>query len=355
MDLKSRSEVPMIQDNRADIVLMTALPVERDALLKYIGPTQGSKAKGREYHKATVGPYEVVVLSALSMGNVQSGIIATDAIGIWNPSHVILTGYAGGVKKKNERYLGDVLVPDQVVGYELGKEKPEGLERRYQAFRPSKSLLDTAKTLPPTSWAMSIQTPRPDGTTGRIVPRALFGTFGSGEKVITAPEMIEDLQSDWVEMIGVDMESLGVSLAAYQSDRAPGFLVVKGISDWADPKKKDGWQQYAAEAAACFTVALLNAKPFGVGPREQAVPMNRPLNFSGPAKLAICRRLTDDWQDLADICDIPKYDRAKFEKGREAASVWEWLETRGKLAYLPTWLEAIGRKDLVGELTANPS
>jgi nucleoside phosphorylase len=345
----------MTQDNHADIVLMTALPLERDALLKYLGPAQESKAKGRQYHRGRVGPYEVVVWSALGMGNVQAGVIATEAIGIWNPSHIILAGYAGGVKKKNERYLGDVLVPDQVMGYELGKEKPEGLERRYEAYRPSRVLLDAAKTLDPKVWAMSIETPRPDGTSGREVPRTHVGTVGSGEKVITAPNVIKDLQGDWVELIGVDMESLGVAMAAYQSDRAPGFLVVKGISDWADPTKSDGWQQYAAEAAACFTVALLHAQPLRVSHREQAVPTNRPTSFSGRAKLAVCRRLVDDWQDLADICDIPKHDRARFERGREPAGVWEWLDAHGKLAFLPPFLEAIGRTDLIGELTDRPS
>jgi nucleoside phosphorylase len=219
----------MDEDNNADVVLMTALPLEREALLKYIGPTQESKAKGRQYHRMRVGPYEVVVCSALGMGNVQSGIMATEAIGIWNPSHIILTGYVGGVKKKNERFLGDVLVPDQVVGYELGKQKPEGLERRYQAYRPNKILLDAAKSLSPKTWALAIETPRPDGTSGREVPRAHFGTVASGEKVVTAPDLIQDLRSDWAELIGVDMESLGVALTAYQSEQAPGFLVVKGI------------------------------------------------------------------------------------------------------------------------------
>jgi nucleoside phosphorylase len=344
----------MSPENRADVVLLTALPLERDALLKYIGPVQESKAKGREYHRGKVGPYDVVVCCALGMGNVRSGIVATEAIGIWNPAQIILTGYAGGVKKKNERYLGDVLVPEQVVDYEMGKAKPEGLERRYQAYRPARALVDAAKTLPPNSWAMSVKAPRPDETTGRVVPNALVGTVASGQKVITAPDVIQDLQSDWAELIGVEMEGVGVALAAYQSESAPGFLLVKGISDWADPAKEDGWQLYAAEAAAAFTVALLNARPFQAGPRGQAVPTGRRSTFSGRAKLTVCRRLIDDWQDLADLFDIPKHDRARFEKGREPSGVWEWLEARGKLAYLPQGLEEIGRGDLAGELNADP-
>jgi hypothetical protein len=101
-------------------------------------------------------------------------------------------------------------------------------------------------------------------------------------------------------------------------------------------------------------VALLNTKPFSLARRQQAIPTNTPTTFSGRAKVAICRRLVDDWQDLADICGVPKHDRAKFERGREAARVWEWLEVREKLAFLPAFLEAIGRKDLIGELIDSP-
>src|SRR5262249_8361469 len=52
---------PMTTDNHADIVLMTALPLEETALLKYIGPSQESKAGGRTYHRGNVGPYEDIV------------------------------------------------------------------------------------------------------------------------------------------------------------------------------------------------------------------------------------------------------------------------------------------------------
>jgi len=344
----------MTQDNHTDIVLITALPLEEAALLKFIGATQESKAKGRTYHRGKVGPYDVVVWCAGGMGNVRAAKAATEAIGIWNPEHIILVGYAGGVKKKNERMLGDVLVADQVVDYELGKEKPEGTERRYQSYRPARPLLDGAKRLPPNTWAMSIDVPRPDGMTNRVVPNVHFGTIASGQKVIINVELVEGLQADWPELIGVEMEGVGVALSAYESETAPGFLLVKGISDWADPKKQDGWQRYAAEAAASFTITLLKTEPFPVVSRTQVVPSNTRTTYSGEAKVAICRRLIQDWQELADVCDIPPCDRAKFAQGREPAGVWEWLEARGKLPFLPNFLSAINREDLVEELKRHP-
>src|SRR5262249_15771312 len=116
--------MPMTQDNHADIVLMTALPLEETPFLKYARSFHQSKTKGRICYRGRIGTYEVVIWCALGIGNVRAAKAATEAIGIWNPAHIILVGYAGGVQKKNERLLGDILVADQVVDYELAKVRP---------------------------------------------------------------------------------------------------------------------------------------------------------------------------------------------------------------------------------------
>src|SRR5262245_45050317 len=51
----------------------------------------------------------------------------------------------------------------------------------------------------------------------------------------------------------------------------------------------------------------------------------------GPVKLVVCRRLSSDWADLADVLEIPLDHRARFPQGREPQGVWEWLEQRGRL------------------------
>lgn len=66
----------------------------------------------------------------------------------------------------------------------------------------------------------------------------------------------------------------------------------------------------------------------------------------GQVKIKLCQRLISDWQNLADYFDIPTADRACFEKGREPQQVWEWLESRGRLAELAEGLRFIGRSEL---------
>jgi hypothetical protein len=66
----------------------------------------------------------------------------------------------------------------------------------------------------------------------------------------------------------------------------------------------------------------------------------------GEVKREVCRRLGQDWQDLADILEIPTVDRLRFDKGREPHGIWEWLESRGKLGELEQGLRSINRSEL---------
>ena len=72
--------------------------------------------------------------------------------------------------------------------------------------------------------------------------------------------------------------------------------------------------------------------------------------FSGKTKIEFGRRLTSDWQGLADYFEIPPADRARFERGREPQGVWEWLEDRTRLPELREALRVIEREDLLEEL-----
>ena len=122
----------MSRDTDADVLLITALPIERDAVIKFLESPQEQTFKGRIHHRGRIGPYDVIVLPMFGVGNVRAAAAVTDAIAVWNPAQIILVGIAGGVAKGDERSLGDVLVGEHVVDYELAKDKPDGMQRRYR-------------------------------------------------------------------------------------------------------------------------------------------------------------------------------------------------------------------------------
>ena len=73
----------------------------------------------------------------------------------------------------------------------------------------------------------------------------------------------------------------------------------------------------------------------------------RPVRYSGHAKYLVCRALVADWEDLADIVDVPVADRKRFPRGREPQATWDWLATRMRLFELRPALQVMGRDDLL--------
>lgn len=349
----------MTENHKADVVILTALPLEHKAMLSHMDDGESIRVENREYTRVQIGRVTAVICCAGGMGNVQSAVTTYDAITAWNPTYVLLVGYAGGVKKQNERYLGDVLVANQVVDYELAKVRPGEVERRFRVYPASARLLAKCQSIRPDQWIPIVKASRTDGTDGRVNPMVHFGAVASGHKVITAPELVGELVAVWPELVGVEMEAGGAAAASHQSANPPHFIMIKGISDWADPSKEDGWQTYAADAAAAFALTLIRSLE-----AEQPLPTDHQVEqhsqnatsslFSGATKISICRRLTSDWKDLADFLSIPSHDRERFDHGRGPAGVWDWLEARGRLLDLPGALREIGRDDLAEELSTNP-
>lgn len=66
----------------------------------------------------------------------------------------------------------------------------------------------------------------------------------------------------------------------------------------------------------------------------------------GGIKHEFCRRLGDNWRDLADRVQIPNHEQRRFEHGFEPRAIWDWLENQQRLSELPAALQAIGRGDL---------
>jgi nucleoside phosphorylase len=336
---------------RVDVAIPAALDVEEAAIVEAIGDCSVVRWKGLSLHLGTVAGQRVLVFPIGGMGNAGAAQATERVIGVWNPARVMLVGIAGGAPGSSaDMRPGDILVPDQVVGYELAKVTPGDTARRYEVYRPDVELLARARSLRPTDWADAIGTPRPDDPERRIRPLVHVGPVLTGDKVLADRATLARLRLAWPKAIGIEMESLGVALAAYQN--GPGFLMVKAVSDFADGTKNDAWHRYAAEAAARFAVAVLAGSSPAAGPgRAAAAPPGKTgKTYPGRVKVAVCQRLHADWEDVADIFDVPLHVKARFRHGQQPRDLWEWLEVRMRLHALPAALNEIGRSDLADVL-----
>ncbi len=261
-----------LSDRRIDFVLVTALEEERDAILdKLPGYRKLSPVKNdiRIYFQAELpvifpggeaGAYRVIVMPLLGMGRVQAAAATKDAIARWHPRYVVLAGIAGGLAAQGIN-IGDILIADQIVDYELQKVTPQGAQVRWEVHRADPRLLNACRNFIGESWQELVQLERPDQ--GKLQRHT--GPIASGDKVIAFGDVLERYREIWPKLIGVEMEAAGVAAATFQSPDPPGFFVVRCVSDLADEHKDSvdvkKWRAYACDAAASFAIALLKSGP----------------------------------------------------------------------------------------------
>lgn len=353
-----------------DFVIITPLAEERDAVLARLPNSRKLPPAPdhiRVYYAATVPAefpdgtrieFSVIVAPLANMGHTEAATATADAIRHWQPRYVLLVGIAGGIAN-NKVKLGDVLLSDQVADYEMAKVTADGPEIRWQVHRVDPRLLIAAQNFDGGDFR-NMKASRPDNQQ----PQIHIGPICTGNKVIAEQSLAQQLQDVWKKLIGVEMEAGGVANAAWQSVRATGFFMIRGVSDLADGNKDSDevrqWRSYACEIAAAWTIEFLKSGP--VPPPAQSAqktsphqtePMDEP-KYRGKAKLEVCNRLGNDWSKLADILEIPAYERRVFKSGEEARAIWEWLENRKNLKLLEQALIDIGRDDLAEVLKKDP-
>jgi len=254
--------------HEVDFAIITALEIEAKAVVSRLKDRTVKRFEDKDirtYHCGTVPipgtdqRYRVVVITLPSMGTISAANAVTDTIVHWNPRYVLMVGIAGGIPQ-DDLDLGDVVVAEQVVGYDYGKITDKGIKPRDRVYPASALLLDRVRNFWDDSWAEQVGVNRPVNAK-RPRSKLFVGPVASGDKVIASIEFREQLLTHWPKLIAVEMESEGVFAAAFDRPQIPATLVIRGICDMADERKSDEWQEYAANAAAAFVVSFLKSVP----------------------------------------------------------------------------------------------
>jgi nucleoside phosphorylase/ActR/RegA family two-component response regulator len=248
-----------IVNKGCDIAFLTALPKELDAVLALGGTWQertGADSIRTIHATTTRSGVEVVAASALGMGQLNAAMLARDVLEQCNPAKIILVGIAAGVSA--DVSLGDVVVSDQIVDYELNNVTADGVTPRWSVYRSDSTLVSRFQNYRDRTWVRRISTARPDGRPPTD-SKAHIGLVLSGNKVIADEKTAGALTSVWKRAYALEMEAAGIAAALYQYQERVAFLMIKGICDRADSHKGDDWQAYAAEAAAAFAWEFIEA------------------------------------------------------------------------------------------------
>ncbi|KAI5924779.1 purine and uridine phosphorylase [Camillea tinctor] len=102
-------------------------------------------------------------------------------------------------------------------------------------------------------------------------PKIHYGLIASGDRVIKSAVKRDTIVKNIGDILCFEIEAAGL-LTEYSS------IVIRGISNYADSHKNDGWQQYAAAAAAACTKELLSYLNPKTSFTQRAVPAGNRLD-----------------------------------------------------------------------------
>jgi WD40 repeat protein/nucleoside phosphorylase len=255
-----------------DFLIITALPEEQDAVLSKLPSHRKTAASEGHVNvcfeselpillpDSLKKSYSIVVTCLARMGRVQAAVQTSYLVQHYRPRYVMLVGIAGGASA-NGVTLGDVLISDEIIDYEIQKLTKKGPKARFSVYRSDPRLLSAAQNLRDDGWKQLISPTRPR----KGEPRCIPGPVATGDKVVALKKFLNELLQKWPKLIGVEMEAGGVASACYQAAHPPGFFMIRGVSDLADAGKDKRathkWRAYACDAAASYAVGFLGSVP----------------------------------------------------------------------------------------------
>jgi len=240
--------------------------------------------------------YSIVGSFQTDMGPQHANALTAKVIHRWDPAYIVLVGIAGSFKK--DVRLGHVIVSVQIFFFDPGKATEIGIEYRPEGYPCSSTLVRHAKALASdrndlAHWrhagrksaaakAKAAERKRKNAkrserkTRKRVrgkrtsslqelrshIPEVHFGTIASGSLVIASKRMQARLLTLHGKIIGTEMEGAGMLAQTFTQERPTPCIVIKGISDHADPDKaaadeEQYWRELGTENASRLLLTLL--------------------------------------------------------------------------------------------------
>ena len=207
----------------------------------------------------------LVTCHALRMASTASAALTTKLLYYFRPKYLFMTGIAAAVDRE-EANLGDVLVATKVWDGASGKIKTE--ENGDTVFYPDyhelsldtdiqaivTRLMQDRILLNDIEGGFTYRAGKPDT---RLSVR--LGPIASVPAVLSSKEEVDKIQVHCRKLLGIEMEGYGVFYAASNSahPRPKYTVLIKSVSDYADPKKSDDYQEYAMYTSAAFAKHII--------------------------------------------------------------------------------------------------
>ena len=207
----------------------------------------------------------IVTCHALQMASTASAALTTKLLYYFRPRYLFMTGIAAAVERK-EASLGDILVATKVWDGASGKIKTdeEGNDIFYPDYHEIPLDADMVATITRLKQNEDLLDSIEKGfkyNKGKPNTRLQvhLGPVASVPAVLSSKEQVENIQIHVRKLLGVEMEGYGVFYAASNCvhPRPQYNILIKSVSDYADPEKSDDYQEYAMYTSAEFAKYII--------------------------------------------------------------------------------------------------
>lgn len=219
----------------------------------------------------TANGSEIRVVAAMAgrPGVIPTSVLSTIMYTIFHVETVFMTGFSAGFPSKS-LHLGDILIASSIQDYAAGKLKDiDGTVRLLKEIHQVE-----------TTTALSIKMQElleDENTQSTIMAKvrkanllvnerdsyvAHLSATCCGPYVVTSEEIVKDLMDNDRKLEGLDMEGFGLYLTSkLLSNRVQkGALWIKGVGDFANPEKADGYHKTCSFGSAALLYRFIKEK-----------------------------------------------------------------------------------------------
>lgn len=206
---------------------------ENDSTLYYSGKINSAK----KTHK-------VILPLPYSMGIEASAALTTKVIGTFRPKYLFMTGICAGNKKITK--IGDIIIAEKSLNYHsiVNIEKKDASKDKKLMHQISSINGNLKSQLELLSRAKEIRKIYDIYQNKQHLESKItchLGLLVTGSSLIRSSQAMEEINSTYPGVKGLDMETYGLYYASTQvfKDYAPNFVSIKSVSDFGDEKNQE--------------------------------------------------------------------------------------------------------------------
>lgn len=209
------------------------------------------------YYQTSHTGGKIIAARQDEMGMTAAATLTMKVIQHFRPKYVIMPGIAAGTLEESGdvQMYGDVVLANMVWNYSNGKYVPKdraSIVFGEVGFLPRPTVVKMDEDLL-TYFQRAIQSPKNE-------THVHIGAMASGSTVVANRAILDkQIKGQFEETKGLEMEGYGVAYAAsHATEPRPKAIIAKSVCDFADSRKSDMYQRFAAYTSCEFVKLMLD-------------------------------------------------------------------------------------------------